>query len=372
MDKLSKIVTVVAFAFSSSLASAQLQKVPKWEVVEGGTATSLSSGGKNFVQAVTIARPEASTTAAQLTAINPNLPKLLPRFEKIMKTAEVSSRYKEIYDLKIKNLKNGSAFTPHNYFDLETALRLEDPVTKRKVLLVQTDMDVVTDGSDPGRAANIEDYDLARSSNWYLPTTSYGWGGSGSANPFLKYYPEALEELQKLRSELVLKSEKDKGVIWREMLTACDSQIYRIKMRGMGNSTRTELRGRRFLLADRDPFVVLPIPWVKGSAAWTPKIGDYVAVIYKNRVYPAVLGDAGPSDKIGEASLMLAQKLNPKADGRTRAVEELAVTYLYFPGSKTGFKEPNLKEWQEKVKSLLDDIGGLSDPATFHDWTAAE
>ncbi|MFT5109289.1 MAG: hypothetical protein ACI9UA_004936 [Pseudoalteromonas tetraodonis] len=348
---------------------AQLEKVPKWNVVEdGGTASKLGAGGNNFIRQLEIVRPEAATTAKQLAAINPQLPKLLPRFAALMASAEISSRYKEIYDLKLKTLKVGGQLTPHNYFDLETALRLEDPVTKRKVLLVQSDMDVVTDGSDPGRAPALKDYDLARSSDWYQPMTAYGWGGSGTANPFLDYYPKALADLQDLRADLVVKATADKGVIWREMLETCDKQIYRIKARGMGNSTRQELRGRRFLLAGKDPFVVLPVPWVKGSAAWTPQIGDFVAVIYKGRVYPAVLGDAGPSDKIGEASLRLARALNPQADGQTRAIEELAVTYLFFPRTRKKFAEPNLSEWRAQVLKLLGDIGGLSDPATLHDW----
>jgi hypothetical protein len=365
---LSPLVAVLLFAGQLSVV-AQLEKVPKWEVVaKGGTASGLSAGGRNFIQELKIARPVAATTAVQLAAINPHLPKLLPRFDALMASAQVSSRYKEIYDLKLRTLKAGGELTPHNYFDLETALRLEDPVSKRKVLLVQSDMDVVTDGSDPGRAAALGDYDLARSSDWYQPATSYGWSGNGAANPFLDYYPKALADLKKLRAELVLKAAKDKGVIWREMLATCDAQIYRIEVRGMGKSTRAELRGRRFLLADRDPFVVLPVPWVRGSAAWTPRIGDYVAVIYKDRVYPAVLGDAGPSDKIGEASLKLARALNPKADGKTRAIEALAVTYLFFPGSRTKFGEPDLAVWRTKVEGLLKDIGGLSDAAALHDW----
>ena len=350
---------------------AQFAKVPKWEIAEeGGTATDLGSGEKNFIQQLEIARPEAATTAKQLAAINPYLPKLLPRFNVLMAEAEVSSRYKEIYDLKLKRLKGGGSLTPHNYFDLETALRLQDPVTKQKVLLVQTDMDVVTDGSDPGRAKELADYDLARSSDWYQPMTSYGWSGQGAENPFLDYYPKALEELQKLRRELEVKAEADKGVIWRELLATCDDQIYRIKVRGIGNSTRQALRARRFLMADRDPFVVLPVPWIKGSAAWTPRIGDYVAVIYKDRVYPAILGDAGPSDKVGEASLKLARALNPAADGQTRAIEELAVTYLFFPRSRKKFAEPDLGVWRAEVQGLLKEIGGLAEPSALHDWNA--
>jgi len=353
-------------------SSAQLEKVPKWEVeVQAGrTAAGLGASGKNFVQEIKVARPVAATTAKQLAATNPHLPKLLPRFEALMASAQVSSRFGEIYDSKLKTLKAGGALTPHNYFDLETALRLEDPVTKRKVFLVQSDMDVVTDGSDPARAAALGDYDLARTSDWYQPTTAFGWAGDGAANPFLDYYPQALKELQELRAELVAKSAKDRGVIWREMITTCDAQIYRIKERGMGDRTRQDLRGRRFLLADRDPFVVLPVPWVQGGAAWTPQIGDYVAVVYKDRIYPAVLGDAGPHDKVGEASLKLARALNPKADGKHRAIEELAVTYLFFPGSRTKFAEPDLAQWHTKVRELLGDIGSLSDPAALHDWMA--
>ncbi len=268
-------------------AVAQFAKVPKWELAEGaGTAAELGAGGKNFVRELMVVRPEPATTAGQLASINPHLPKLLPRFDALMASAEVSTRYGELYERKLQTLKAGGSLTPHNYFDLETALRLQDPVSKRKVLLVQTDMDVVTDGSDPVRAPSIGDYDLARSSDWYQPTTSFGWGGDGSANPFLDYYPEALRQLQELRVELASKAEADQGVIWREMLRTCDAQIYRIKARGMGDDTRQELRVRRFLLADRDPFVVLPVPWVRGSAAWTPRIGDYVAVIYKDRRLP--------------------------------------------------------------------------------------
>jgi hypothetical protein len=92
-------------------------------------------------------------------------------------------------------------------------------------------------------------------------------------------------------------------------------------------------------------------------------------VIYKDRIYPAVLGDAGPSDKVGEASLRLARALNPMANGKTRAVSDLTVTYLYFPRSRTTMREPDLKLWRNKLSSLLKEIGGLADPESLHDWT---
>ncbi len=355
---------------------AQLTNVPSWELAESPagqptpTAAELRAHKASYIRRIELLRPAPAKTAAQLTALNPHLPKLLPGFEKLMNSAEVSSRYRELYARKLQALRKGELLTAHNYFDCETVLRLKHPDTGRKVLLLQADMDVVTDGSDSLRAAKLTDYNLARSSDWYLPETSYSWGkGSGPANPFLNYYPDALTKLQKLRTQLATEAAADQGVIWREMLKTCDDQIHRIKMRGLGRSTKSGLRTRRFLLSDRDPFVVLPVPWVNKEAAWSAQIGDYAAVIYKDRIYPAVLGDAGPSDKVGEASLRLARALNPKANGKTRAVSDLTVTYLYFPRSRTTMREPDLKLWRNKLSSLLKEIGGLVDPESLHDWT---
>jgi hypothetical protein len=355
---------------------AQLTNVPSWEVGEppagqpAPTAVKLRAHKASYIRSIELLRPAPAKTAAQLTAINPHLPKLLPGFEKLMSSAEVSSRYRELYARKLQVLRKGELLTAHNYFDCETVLRLKHPDTGRKVLLLQADMDVVTDGSDPLRAAKLTDYNLARSSDWYLPETSYSWGkGAGPANPFLNYYPDALTKLQKLRTQLATEAAADQGVIWREMLKTCDAQIYRIKMRGLGRSTKSGLRARRFLLADRDPFVVLPAPWINKKAAWSAQVGDYAPVIYKDRIYPAVLGDAGPSDKVGEASLRLARALNPMANGKTRAVSDLTVTYLYFPRSRTTMREPDLKLWRNKLSSLLKEIGGLADPESLHDWT---
>lgn len=351
-------------------ASAQLTNIPDWQLRDpSDTTTALRKNGATYIHRIEFSRPAPSTTAAQLTTINPQLPKLLPEFTKLMTSAEVSSQFADLYARKIRNLKKGELLTPHNYFDCETVLRLEHPDSGRKVLLLQADMDVVTDGSDPGRAASLTDYNLARSSDWYLPETAYSWHRSGGEpNPFLTYYPETLAKLQKLRAQLEAEAKSDQGVVWRELIKSCDDQIYRIKERGLHGYTKSNLRNRRFLLADRDPFVVLPVPWVNKSAAWSPKMGDYAAVIYGKHIYPAILGDAGPTFKVGEASLRLARQLNPKATGRTRAISELTVTYLFFPKSASKAQEPDLKLWHDKVSSLLKEIGGLGEGVILHDW----
>jgi hypothetical protein len=366
------------FLLIPTLSLAQLENIPSWKLIESSagdgrtdaTAATLRAKGRHFIRSVQYVRPEPATTAAELTALNPQLPKLLPGFARLMATAELSSRYSELYDLKLKTLRRGESLTPHNYFDCQTVLRLQDPDTNRKVLLLQADMDVVTDGSDPVRAPQLADYDLARTSDWFLPETAYSWSRPGSAapNPFLDYYPDALAKLEKLRAQLAAEAKADRGVVWRELLKSCDDQIYRIKARGLGRGTKQNLRARRFLLSDRDPFVVLPVPWINKSAAWSPRTGDYAAVVCGGRIYPAILGDAGPSFKVGEASLRLARELNPKANGRTRAVSDLTVTYLFFPRSGPIKGEPNPAAWRQQVLKLLNDIGGLSNPEVLHDW----
>ena len=152
------------------------------------------------------------------------------------------------------------------------------------------------------------------------------------------------------------------------MLQSCEDQIYRIKMRGMGSGTRVELQGRRFLLSTRDPIVVLPKTWAGSKAPWAPRTGDYVAVVFGGKIFPAIVGDYGPGDKIGEASLKLARALNPKADGKTRAVSELSVTYLFFPGTADKFGEPDLKRWNRRCQELLGEMGGLGEGFSVSAW----
>ena len=358
---LSRLVIIWTLTLLTAVAQLKEPNVT-WQTSDSDSknSTELRRGGSSYIQSLQYKVPTAATSLSSFTALNPHLPKVLPDLPALLESAEVSSRYAELYAQKLKVLKRGELLTPHNYYDCQTALRLAHPKTGRKVLLLQADMDVVTDGSDPKRSPGNADYDIARSSDWYLPETAYSWARSGGAtNPFASYYPDTLTELETLRAELVEKSEKDPGVVWREMIETCDSQIYRIKARGLTKSTKSNLQHRRFLLATEDPFVVLPIPWANKSAAWSPKMGDYAAVIYQDKVYPAILGDLGPRHKVGEASLRLARKLNPKANGKTRAVSDLTVTYLFFPKTAGPRAEPDLKLWHRKVSALLNEIGGL-------------
>ncbi len=94
-----------------------------------------------------------------------------------------------------------------------------------------------------------------------------------------------------------------------------------------------DLKHFSFLVSKADPFVVLPgFILRQANHAFLPKLGDYVVVIYGGKLYPALLGDVGPSYKIGEGSLRLATQLDPRVQCFLyRPASNLNVTYL-VPG----------------------------------------
>ncbi|NRB76947.1 MAG: hypothetical protein HRU46_21510 [Verrucomicrobiales bacterium] len=331
------------------------------------TAHGVRSKHDSYLANVEFLRPQAATTARELEAINPSLTKLLPGLGAMIDEGEVSPLYKQLYDRKVRQLRAGYFPTNHNFLDCETAMNLKHSESGRKVFLLQADMDVVTDGTDPVRKPHVEDYDFARGSNSFLPITKYGWyKGSEPKNPFIDYYPEALKELQEVRADLAKRAEADKGVIWRRMLETCDEQIQVMKGRGNGSSIQSWMKNSRYLLATEDPFVVLPMSWFKDAN--TPGTGDLCAVVYKNRIYPAILGDSGPDTKVGEASIKLAKQLNSEASGTNRAINSVGVTYLFFPGSKLSSGNLDYAEWRERVVELLGEIGGVSSANVVHTW----
>jgi len=340
-------------------ASAQVDATTTIRTIEAPRAATSRLTQAGVFREIVVPQPLPSTTMAELEAINPGLSKMIPGLVPMLAKAEVSTRFKQLYDAKLKTIRRGDILSRHNYFDCDTILRLQHPTTGQKVLLVQGDMDSVTDGSDPGRASKLADYDLARSSDWYLPETAYSWSGPGGVNPFLNYYPTAKSRLIEYRGLFEKEALRDRGVIWRELIKTCDAQIYRVEQRGMLASTKDGLQRRRFLLSDRDPFVVLPKSWVVGKEAFSANIGDYAIVI---------LGDAGPDDKVGEASLKLARLIEPKASGTYRAVNDLSVTYLFFPKSADPRGIPDLARWTLRCEELLNQLGGPGAGFSLHRW----
>ena len=110
---------------------------------------------------------------------------------------------------------------------------------------------------------------------------------------------------------------------------------------------------------DTFPFIVLPGQMFGGrKGGFTPHMGDYCVVLSGDVCYPAIIGDSGPSTKIGEASLRLCREINAKANGDVRAVNDLKATYIVFPGSaEKETAPPDLLLWQTRCEALLKELG---------------
>lgn len=90
----------------------------------------------------------------------------------------------------------------------------------------------------------------------------------------------------------------------------------------------------RPLSAERLPFIVVPAP----SRIWDYREhgvggGSVVAVVHRDRVQYAVVGDTGPQDIIGEASHATAKALGIRADPQGGGTPS-GVTYIVFKNAR--------------------------------------
>jgi hypothetical protein len=292
--------------------------------------------------------PKAAQTIAELSEPDPTLPTVLPGLAAMLPTSKVSDFYYGLYQLKVESLgrelgRLEQLLSKHNFFDCNTILELTNPKSARKVLLIQSDMDVNADGSDSDRTMEVDG-----SSANFQPYTSYRWPKrTDQPSEFLVDWQNKLKQAE---TELSLKT------ISAERKKALHEQIETLQ-REIG-----DLKHYSFLISKADPFVVLPgFILRQANHAFLPKLGDYVVVIYGNKLYPALLGDAGPSYKIGEGSLRLATQLDSRANAYNRPASNLNVTYLVFPATADPVPgPPDLKKMYERCETLLNEIGGTS------------
>ncbi|MER6378776.1 glycoside hydrolase family 75 protein [Streptomyces sp. NPDC001250] len=90
----------------------------------------------------------------------------------------------------------------------------------------------------------------------------------------------------------------------------------------------------RYLNAETLPYIVVPAP----SPIWNPEEdgvrgGAVVAVVYRDQVEYAVVGDTGPGDVIGEASYATAQGLGLRPDPNGGGAPD-GVTYIVFKNTR--------------------------------------
>ncbi len=261
----------------------------------------------------------------------------------------MSPFFETFYQLKLAALRQNLArldqlLTRHNFYDCETILELLQTTTQRRALFIQADMDIDTDGSDGDRIAPLD-----ADSPTFQTMTSYKWPKKTAApNPFLAAREARLQQL-----EIAAGKSPTRDI--RDQLGALRYEI-------------RQLKTNSFLVATADPFIVLPGSILGADhSPFAPHIGDYCVVIYQNVLYPAVIGDVGPRDKIGEASLRLGKEINPRASADNRPVSPLKVSYLVFPGSADKpFAAPDLEKWRARCDQLLTELGGHT--GELHAW----
>ncbi len=304
--------------------------------------------------------PKPNDSAAELAAINEHLPKMLKDFDSLVSAAEVSPFYHHLYELKTERIQQRTTridelVSRHNLYDLETLLQVKHPSSGRPLLLAQGEMDTVSDGSDGDRWPELDDY--ISMSQHYQPFTSYGWAKrTTTPNPLLARWENKLREYEKEFAVPGLGVERNRYL---------RSQIERLK------PEIADLKTRSYLIAEADPFIVIPLSFLgrRNETEFGPAIGDYAVVVFEDRLYPAIAGDAGPTWKFGEASLRIAREINAKASPYNRPVSDLKVTYLIFPGSADETKgPPNLEAWRQRCAELIDEIGGLGEGYSLHQW----
>lgn len=320
--------------------------------VPGGAASDERADPQSYVLDLKLrARvPAPNQTIEELAKVNPELPRVLPGLAAMLTPDSVSPFFKDLYETKLKNLREDlvrldQLLSRHNFYDCQTVLQLRHPESKRRAVLLQADMDVDADGSDADRLPAG-----SGTSPNFQPVTSYRWPKK-SAIPSA-YIAPAEEKIQRYEAELAVKT------------TAAERKR---ELRSAIAFLRDEigtLKKYSFLIGATDPYIVLPMGLGKADGG---KVGDYALVIFGDRIFPAIVGDVGPSDKAGEASLRIAKEINSIATPINRPVSDLKVTYLVFPDTaEKPWGPPDLEKIQAKCETLVKEIGGAGAP--LHHW----
>jgi hypothetical protein len=295
--------------------------------------------------------PSPNKTIEELAKVSPSLPKLLPGLTSMLSADPVSPLYAQLYDTKVRVLRENLGrldllLSRHNFFDCQTVLQMQHPQTHRKALLFQADMDVDADGSDGDRMP----VGTGAPTN-FKPSTSYRWQKRTAApNPYLA------------GTEAALKHAED------EYALGTTAPVRKRDLRNAIAQLRAEvdtLKKYSFLIGAADPFIVVPGAFTHSGEPAKP--GDYALVVFGDSIYPAIVGDVGPNNKIGEASLRIAKQINTLSTPYNRPVSDLKVTYVVFPGTadKT-VGPPDLEKLHAQCETLVKEIGGASVP--LHHW----
>ena len=271
---------------------------------------------------------------------------------------KASTFYTTLFENKIKALQHqlshlGQLFPRESLYDCQTILTLTNKQNGHHALLVQAIMNVNADGSDGDRNIPLE-----KLSSTYQPQTNYRWPKiSSHLNPNLPALEEQLRKLQEAATNTPRTLEQKNKI--QDQIKSTEQMI-------------SELQRWSFLIGSADPFIVLPKFMLDPKNTESAAIGDYAVVLYQGILYPAIVGDIGPSSKIGEASLRLCRAIDPASGAERRPVSSPHVSYFIFSKSaELPMTAPNYAHWSERCHQLWNDLGGSSSLA-WHEWTNLE
>ncbi|MFM2171734.1 MAG: hypothetical protein RI957_1963, partial [Verrucomicrobiota bacterium] len=142
-------------------------------IIAGGQQASKERTDKDSYKAeykLTVKVPQAAKSLAELQKVSPEIEKILPKLPQLLEKSEVSPNFQLLYNNKITRIKKDANLlqelvSKHNFYDVETMLHLRDPGTNRRVFLMQSEMDVVSDGSDGDRLATMPQ-EIVESTNY--------------------------------------------------------------------------------------------------------------------------------------------------------------------------------------------------------------
>ena len=293
--------------------------------------------------------PTPNRTVDELGKVSPDLGKLLPGLAAIVKPESVSPLFAQLYETKVRELRENLSrldllLSRHNFYDCQTVLALRHPETKRRALLFQADMDVDADGSDGDRVPAGNGV-----SPTFKPFTSFRWGKkSNRPNPHLPGIEDRLRRVELEQRTATPERKRD--------------------LKNAATELRDEIGAMKkysYLIGTYDPFIVVPASFTKGSDA--AHVGDYAVVIAGSTIYPAMVGDVGPNDRVGEASLRIAKEVNGLSNPNNRPISELKATYVVFNGTAdSSWGSLDLEKLQARCEALVKEIGGASVP--LHHW----
>jgi len=293
--------------------------------------------------------PTPNRTVDELGKVSPDLGKLLPGLATMAKAEAVSPLFAQLYETKVRELRENLSrldllLSRHNFYDCQTVLALRHPETKRRALLFQADMDVDADGSDGDRVPAGNGV-----SPTFKPFTSFRWGKkSNRPNPYLSGIEDRLRRVELEQKTATPERKRD----LKNAVTELRDEIAAMKKYS-------------YFIGTYDPFIVVPASFTKGSDA--AHVGDYAVVIAGSTIYPAIVGDVGPNDRVGEASLRIAKEVNALSNPNNRPISELKATYIVFNGTAdSSWGPPDLEKLQARCEALVKEIGGAT--AALHHW----